>query len=156
MSDERALAWDRSTAPPLQREPIEPKQQIVTRNPIALIVLALAMLLAPLGTCLASGHAQTGPAVAGMQHAAGMPMGGMRGHDGSAKHHFCSACQPLFIGTGKTATDGGKVLALAPALIPAAVVIPLRRNDKAPHGWLGRAPPIPPPLPIATKVRLQI
>ena len=151
MSDNRAFAWNRPAAVPLQPHSIEPRQRIVTHNPIALIVLTLAMFLASLGTCMAWGHGQVE-----IHHESGMHMGQMHGHDGSAKHHFCSACQPLFTGVGKSAGDVGTFFASIPAIPPAVVSIPSPGNERTPHSWFGRAPPIPPPLPIASKVRLQI
>lgn len=133
----------------------------MTRNPIALIVLALAMLLAPLGTCMAWGHAQAGHAMARPHSAAAMQgdqmhRDRMHGHDGSAKSHFCSACQPLFTGVGKAAAANEPFLTSAPAIMPAVAILPVSRPDRPAHSRSGRAPPIPPPLPVANRVRLQI
>ena len=134
---------------------IRTKAIVVSRNPVTLLVLALAMLLTPLGTCLAWGHAQPERAAAalamtGMQHA------GMKSHKGSGQHHFCSACQPLFTGAGKAGADTGPQLVSLPAIVPTPVQLPAPWAGLQAHSWYGRAPPIPPPLPITTRVRLQL
>ena len=127
----------------------------MSRNPVTLLILALAMLLAPLGTCMAWGHAQSGKVMAA-QAMSGMHHGGMERHQGSVQHHFCSACQPLFTGAGKAGADMGPQLAPPPAIVPIAVQPPAPWADKQAHSWYGRAPPIPPPLPITSRVRLQL
>jgi len=127
----------------------------VSRNPVTLLGLALAMLLAPLGTCMAWGHAQSGRVTAA--HAmGGMHRAGTKDHKGSAQHHFCSACQPLFTGAGKAGADTGPQLASAVAIMPTPFPLPVPWDGAPAHSWYGRAPPIPLPLPITTRVRLQI
>lgn len=134
----------------------------MNRNPVALLILTLAMLLAPLGACIGQGHAQAAPKAAKMHHAAGMHHNGEAtpGHDvhkGAAKHHFCADCQPpTFVGAGKASFDTISFVALAPAAAPAVVQVLAAWDAEPAHRWFGRAPPIPPPLPITTKVRLQI
>jgi hypothetical protein len=127
----------------------------VSRNPVTLLILALAMLLAPLGTCMAWGHAQSGKVTAA-QAMSGMHHAGMERHQGSVQHHFCSACQPLFTGAGKAGTDAGPQLASLPAIVPIPVQLAAPWAGVHAHSWYGRAPPIPPPLPITARVRLQI
>jgi hypothetical protein len=149
MGAKLVLIRNKHATVPLQPRFMERKQRIVMRHPIALIVLTLAMLFAPLSVCVAHARVET-------HHEAGMHMGSMHGHDGSAKHHICSACQPLFTCVGKTAGDAGKFFASPPAVAPVVVSVPGPGNARPSLGWYGRAPPIPPPLPIASRVRLQI
>ena len=131
------------------------------RNPVTLLVLALAMLLAPMGVCVAKGHAQV--AIATAHDGAGVHGGtpsdpGNSGHANKAKHHFCSDWQPPdYLTASQTGADLGPVIVPATlAMIPHAGRSPAARDSALLHSWYGRALPIPPPLPSAAKVRLQI
>jgi len=132
----------------------------MTRNPLALIVLTLAMMLAPLGVCVAQGHTHVTKSASPMHHhatAQGTSRQMHGAHHGSGSHHFCPDCQPpSYVGASKAGPDLGPVPAVAPVV--QSVIMPMlyARDTSLAHLWYGRAPPRPPTSPITTRVRLQI
>ena len=129
------------------------------RKAIALIVLTLAMLLAPVGICVAQGHTNAATSASHMHHhAATSASPHVHGTShGTGKSHFCPDCQPAsYTGAGKAGPDLTPSLAIAPVLQPSVPPLLVEVDEPLPHLWYGRAPPRPPTTPIATKVRLQI
>lgn len=120
------------------------------------------MLVAPLGVCLGCGHVQAMPVSTAMHHGVAAHQAATHGHEhatdqGDWKNHFCPDCKHTsFVAGAKAIPDLGALLSLAafypPAIARVAVVPAIARA----HSWNGRAPPILPPLPLETKVRLQI
>mgnify|MGYP006952616062 CR=1 FL=1 len=134
----------------------------MSRNPLALLVLSLAMLVAPLGVCLGRGHVQAMPASTAMDHGVAAHQAATHGHEhvtdrGDSKNHFCPDCkQTSFVAGAKAIPDRGALLSLADFYPPAIARVAVVPAIAPAHFWNGRAPPIPLRLPLETKVRLQI
>lgn len=120
------------------------------------------MLVAPLGVCLGRGHVQAMPASTVMHHGVAAHQAATHGHEhgahqGDSKNHFCPGCkQTSFVAGAKAIPALGALLSLAAFYPPAIARVALVPAIAPAHIRYGRAPPIPPPLPLETKVRFQI
>jgi hypothetical protein len=115
------------------------------------VLLALALLLAPLGICFSGTPAMAAePHAGGMHHAspASVP------HSSHGRIHFCPECHaPSFVKAGKT-TAPDLIPSAAPiAPIPAVAALPPIRAKARWNRW---APSHPPPLRGTYRIRLRI
>jgi hypothetical protein len=118
------------------------------------LLIALALLLSPLGICLSGGPAMAAPSHGIGIHHATPASGSHQGHGDHGKLHYCPDCQaPSFVKSGKVATpDIAPLNAGIFPRIPAQP--PVLRPARAAwvHGPSTRAPPIR----RTYRIRLQI
>ncbi len=126
-------------------------------RPLAFLMLALALVLAPMGLCLshaaaAAGHVQ-GPA---MQHGDPQASVDHSSHGDSDKGHYCAECRPdSFVKAGKAApADVAPTGLAAPLMVSAPVPAFALQTSKATFAR-GISPP-PPPRSRTYRARLQI
>jgi hypothetical protein len=121
---------------------------------VAFLLLALALILAPLGICAGGGMAAAAPAHAPGMHHASQPTSHHSGHGAPGKVHFCPDCQPpSFVKAGKTAPPD-----LAPpiqAVWPVALAAPFTPAMTKP-AWTSGPSWRSPPLRRTYRIRRQI
>lgn len=138
------LSWDR----------IPTRDGLVNARPVTFVLLAFALILAPLGICVGGGMAAAAPAHASGMHHAPQPAASHSGHSSPGKAHFCPDCQPpSFVKAGKTVAPD--VAPLTAAIVPIAVVEPFTFATKR-SVWTRGLSPRPPPLRRNYRIRLQI
>ena len=123
---------------------------------VALLFLAIALVLAPLGVCLGGGEAMAASHASSQMHVPNPEAHAHEGHGETSPDHFCPECvPPSFVKAGKANPAD-----LAPAeLSPVIVVLrPVETNRPTVSRRDLRAGPStfhPPPL-RANRIRLQI
>lgn len=139
---------------PLSQDRIPARGGLVNARPVTFVLLALALVLAPLGICAGGGMAMAAPAHASGMHHAPQPTTGHSGHGTPGKAHFCPECQPpTFVKAGKTVAPD--VAPSSAAIMPIAFAVPFSPIE-ARATW-SRAPSSrPPPLRRSYRIRLQI
>ena len=139
---------------PLSADRIRTTCRPVTRRAALFVLIALALLFAPLGVCLSGAPAMAAPAHAsGMHHTAQTPAP-HHGREDHGKLHYCSECQPpSFVKAGKVAAPDAVPLgaAIAPVAIAQPVAFAPAKSTWAP-GRSTRAPPVR----RSYRIRLQI
>lgn len=126
-------------------------------RPLALLTLAFALILAPLGVCIGHGAAAAAVPVviSDMHHGAPQAASGHSRHGDDGQAHFCSECRPdSFVKAAKSNVPDVAPVKPAfaiPAAAPAAFVLRPARLYFA----RGLSPP-PPPRLRTYRIRLQI
>ena len=160
------VAWpaEASWNPPRQREQRDPRAVVgglhsdymppVTRRPALFVLIALALLLAPLGMCLSGGAAMAAPGHGPAMHHGGTTPASHHKQSDRGKLHFCPDCQP------PSFVKGGKVAAPDVAPLNAAIAPPVAGRplalDTARATWARGLSTRPPPLRRTYRIRLQI
>ena len=132
---------------------------LVNTRPFTFLMLALALILAPLGLCLDHGAAVAAPVHASaMQHGGSEAAADHSGHGDAGdagQSHFCAECRPdTFLKAGAGAAPDASAASPAFALLPALpeTVAPRRATLTFARGL---SPP-PPPRSRRYRIRLQI
>jgi len=139
---------------PLSHDRIPARRGLVNVRPVTFVLLALALVFAPLGICAGGDMAIAAPAHASGMHHAPQGATGHSGHGTPGKAHFCPECQPpSFVKAGKTVAPD--IAPSSGAIVPIAFAVPFSLSE-ARASW-SRAPSSrPPPLRRAYRIRLQI
>jgi hypothetical protein len=118
------------------------------------LLIALALLLSPLGVCLSGGPAMAAPGQGSRMHHATQTSGSHQGHPDHGKFHYCPDCQPpSFVKAGKIAAPDGAPLHAGMAPLISAQP-PVFRPARA--AWAHGPSPRAPPLRRTYRIRLQI
>jgi hypothetical protein len=146
--------WNSTMRAPLSADRIRTTCRPVTRRPAIFVLIALALLLAPLGICLNGSPAMAASANASAMHHKAQTPTAHHGRDGHGKLHYCPECQPpSFVKAGKVAAPD--VIPLSAALGPVAVVQPLPFVP-AKLTWARGLSTRLPPVRRTYRIRLQI
>lgn len=138
---------------PLPQDRIPTKCRPVTRRPTIFVLLALALLLAPLGVCLSGSAAMAASHASGMHHASASPSP-HSDHRVPGKPHYCPDCQPpSFVKAGKVAAPD--IVPLSAGIAPVAPAAPVVFAPTK-SLWARTPSPRPPPLRRTYRIRLQI
>jgi hypothetical protein len=126
----------------------------VNRSPAILVLLALALLLAPLGICFSGPPAMAAaPHASGMHHASALSAP-HSDHGKAGRIHFCPECQPpSFVKAGKTFAPD--IAPVAVAVVPVAAAAPFTFAPVR-STWVRGLSSRPPPLRRTYRIRLQI
>jgi hypothetical protein len=118
------------------------------------VLLALALLLAPLGLCLGGGAAMAAAShPSGMHHASPSLISHVD-HRAPGKLHYCPECQPpSFVKAGKVAAPD--VAPIGAGIAPVAYLAPIAFNPIR-SVWASGPSSRPPPVRRTYRIRLQI
>jgi hypothetical protein len=126
----------------------------VNRRPAIFVLLALALLLAPLGFCFSGTPAMAAaPDASGMHHASPVSVAHSN-HGKAGAIHFCPECQPpSFVKAGKAAAPD--LAPLSAVIAPVSAVAPFAAGPTQ-SLWARRPSSRPPPLRRNYRIRLRI
>ena len=125
----------------------------VTRRTALVVLIALAMLLAPLGVCLSGGPAMAAAHASGT-HQLAQQGAAHHGQHTPRKAHYCPECQPpSFVKAGKVAQPD--VAPPTVGIVPVLSAQPLLFSSTIAVSRPGRYTR-PPPLRSTYRIRLQI
>jgi hypothetical protein len=133
---------------------------IVNRRPFAFLILAFALILAPLGLCLGHGAKAAIPthsaaATGHGPHGAPAASADRRQHEDGGERHFCAECRPdSFVKASAAYAQGLASIAAIDAALPAVpkMVAPEMARPVFAHE---RSPPPRPPS-RRYRIRLQV
>ena len=139
---------------PLSADRIRTTCRPVTRRPAIFLLIALALLFAPLGVCLSGAPAMAARTHASAMHHAPQTPSPHQGREGHGKLHYCPDCQPpSFVKAGKVSAPDA--VPLSAVIAPVAIMQPVAFVP-AKSAWApGRATRAP-PLRRTYRIRLQI
>jgi len=118
------------------------------------VLLALALLLAPLGVCLGGGAAMAVASHQSAMHHASPASGSHGGHGGPGRIHYCPECQPpSFVKAWKVAVSD--IAPSSAAIVPVAPAAAFAFNP-ARSAWAPSPASRPPPPRRTYRIRLRI